>query len=270
MTKYHFNDFVSPSEINAFIECPSSWALRYFYGYKQVFSDAASEGLTFEQEVNLKLSSLKLASESNLTRELPENQRAAVDKVADCIVSLCNTVPEMQVKIHINDLYGVIDYATPGHLVDLKVTATTPSKLYSSHLRQLAFYQDFWHEIPSALRPTFTIFYVVFLKTKTNYVLFTSDLDLFHELGSWELEGGDTQLGKHVITSYHLICESSIERAKNENLKAIKTIARIKDNPDFIHLLPVDINHYRVNGYDEAIKQKLLSGDLMPFNSPAY
>ena len=248
MKTSHFKPQVSVSEINAFIECPSAWALRYHYGYKQDFSAKMKRGVDFEGEVNLRLTNKDF---SDIEYDITPLEREAVGPIVDIIENIAGGIPiELQYHLHRGNMLGYADYLVPGHIIDLKTTAQTPSKLSSSNMRQMAFYQ-FLSRYPEDCE--LTVIYAVFLKRSSDIVMFTTNADL-------HLHYTDHPFVKKST----MITDAEICKAQAENNLAMLQIASIKENPQLLKILPVDTNHFRMKDYDEYIVKKLMDGSLVP------
>ena len=262
MTKSHFRPSVSVSEINAFIECPSAWALTYHYGYKGKYTSNMQRGTDFEAEVNMRLCGDAF---DDIQYDLTDKERLAVKPIVAILNDLnrgClwqSFVKEndqeisMQHQLVDGNRIGYVDYNIKNkHIIDLKTSEKSPSeKLNAAHIRQLAFYRSFFDK---SLYPviSLTMIFVIFLKTKNKIMVYSDDDTVLERATSPEF-GAEIGYGINMF---------DLDLAEREINWAIKAIDRIKADTSLLDLIPLNTGNFRMNGYDLELKKKYLDGTL--------
>ena len=249
-------DHISPSQINAFIECPAAWALSYLYGYKTPANDKMRQGLRIENLVTERLTGVP-------AKELPENdlEESIADQCSELIKKICfNRIPQHQIRIKekaifdVPPLVGFIDYAIPGLNIDLKITRNEPKEAprYSYIIQMLCYQMAF--ASPENLETEFALVYGLTRKTEPNAVIWTNS----------------GYLVNYFKTDFtiKLIDQDSIKSAYAD---IIRTAKLIKFYTDFyeehgVVNLPIDRSHFRITDYDNEIIDKFLDNELVEFD----
>ena len=250
MTNCHFR--FSASQVNAFIECPSAWVLRYHFGYRSKNNDKMNYGVAFEDRVNCILTST--AALEDITFGLSARDLEAAQKVADIIRVIFHDDFELQVKLENDHAVGYLDYANKWHIVDLKTTSKTPKAPPPHNIRQVAFYQSFYdHYDADEVIPAVTLFYAVILKKEVRLIIFTTCPYLYKKLCDAE-----------DLYNVELIQHEHLAVAKQQNDNALRCLNLIMQNPSYVNAIPVNPNHYLMTGFEDGVVDKYLNGCLAP------
>ena len=251
-------DHISPSQINAFIECPAAWAISYLYGYKTQANDRMRQGLRIENLVTEKLVGVPAPdqAENDLEESIAEQCWNAIntithDRPVQCQVRVMDSVLDDSPP-----MLGFIDYAIPGLIIDLKITGAAPkSAPRSSHVVQMLCYQMFFKS-PNFLETEFALVYGLTRKTAPNVMIWTNSDYLVKQFSD------DFDINK--------IDDDMIDFAHNDiiqNTKLMKYYTEFFEENGVVHL-PADRNHYRLSDYDPDIIKGFISNTLTPPYNP--
>ena len=271
-------DYTSASEINCLLDNPSAWLLAYKYGYRGRGSAAMQRGLDVEYAITCSLTGGDYDTDclDEIGQHMYHSGLPVIEHLTDDGESLIlpdrQDNPYKQWKIRMGDgplpMIGYLDFVVAPdvpngniHIIDTKTTANAPAKFPSAHARQATIYQwalndqiDDCHGIldESPLETMMPcgvdVSFVYMLKRKQNpIIIYTTKSDL-------EVPGVDPENIRNV----------SLYTAYDEVQSTWQLLTRWRNIPadQLRNNIPINTDHYRFNGYDKDIIQKLKMGTL--------
>jgi len=214
-------------------------------------------GTAFEDKVNLFLTSGSTLEDVTFDLK-PEETEAALEasKIIKDIyrTKLCDKVYsqedfKLQYKLVTDDKIGYLDYYSPKHIIDLKTTDKTLKYLKPMNMRQMAFYRSFYDKYDKDFVPHLTLFQVVLLKKEIRFII-------------WSTCGKVLEKLVNKVYGVNIITEEQINKARLQNENAIRALKILQRNRDYINAIPVNADHYMMQGFDDGVVDRMLVGDL--------
>jgi len=238
----HIDEYLSPSRVNSFIECPGEWALRYLYKMDSPpATDKMIRGSKIEDYLNHNLDRSLLIN-PYYENDLDEDSQKIADKLLkklDILFDKFEGKMEMQKQLtnfkFPIPMAGFKDYEIGDVLFELKTTTRKPTRPLDNHIRQVMIYKG-WHPGDEDFKLEKTcIIYGIIKKIPEVHFWISEDLREYFDFGEYSLispgqvEANHVSMRVSIPSMYHHI--------------------RHYQNTGY-SLVSLNFAHYRMRGYN--------------------